>query len=336
MEPRRTEVQLTYEGVNITEDIAPYLVSFQYTDNGTSRADDLQLTLQDRDGRWRSPWMPADGDRIAAEVVMHNWIYPGSRQTMHCGTFQVDQLTYSGPSDTLHVGAVSWPVSKGLKNEEKSKAWEKVTLRKIAETIASSAGLKLLYDTIEASYDRIDQTQQSDISFLAQLAEKEGATVKVTNDTIVIYDDLRFESVPPVRTIERGMSDVLTYSFERNVVGSAYASCTVTYRDSAKNRNIAGTFAIPGAIGPTLKINERVESEAEAIRFARNALRQRNRDAQRGTITLVGDPKLVQGVTVELRGYGKFDSTYFIDSATHTVGNNGYVTRVEIRKVLTF
>jgi len=330
---RRTIVELTYEGVNITDDIAPYLLSFQYTDNGTNRSDDLQITLQDRAGNWRDPWMPQDGDKIQATIVPIDW---GHDLSLSCGTFQVDGIEYNGPPDTIQISGVSFPVASGLKSEEKSKAWEKVTLSQITSRIAASAGLTAQFETDDVKYDRIDQTNQTDVAFLAQLADKEGATVKVTNELLVVYDDRKFENEPPVRTLERGVNLVKTYGFSRNVIDMAYSSCTLTYYDSSKNKTITGTFEIPGATGPVLKIQERVESTAEAVRYAKNELRRRNREAQKARFQLVGDPNLVQGVTVEVKGYGQFDGIYFVETATHTVGGGGYETSIDARKVLTF
>lgn len=333
---RRTEVRLIYEGKNISQDIAPYLLSLRYTDNGAGKSDDLSIELHDRDGKWHGSWMPKMGDRINASIVLLDWTKPESKQILKCGTFEVDTVQFSGPPDTVTIGAVAFPIASGLKNEKKTKAWEKVTLKQIARRIADAAGLRLQYETYNVTYDRVDQTQQTDIAFLAQLAEREGATVKITNGTLVVYDDRRLENVPPSRTIERGKSDVKSYSFDYSVVGAAYASCTITYYDSRKKRTIKGTYRIPGAKGPALKINERVKSEAEAIRVARNALRQENRDAQRARFRLVGDPGIVQGITVALKGYGKFDGIYFVEAATHTVGGGGFETDIQLRKVLTY
>lgn len=334
---RKTQIELTYEGVNISDDIAPFLLSFRYGDNGTNRADDLQITLQDREGRWRRDWFPSDGDQIKASIVTRYW-EDGTPRRLFCGSFQVDAIGYGGPPDTIQISAVSWPVASGLKNEEKSKAWEKVTFSQIANRIAEIAGLTCQFETEDVSYDRMDQSQQTDIAFLAQLAEKEGATVKVTNEAIVVYDDVRMESMPPVRVIERGVSRVKTYDFQRGIIDAAYASCTLTYSDVGHNqkRTITGTYAIPGAKGPTLKIQERVESTAEAVRYARNELRRRNREAQKARFALMGDTELVQGVTIQVKGYGKFDGIYFVETASHSIGGGGFETSIDCRKVLNF
>lgn len=337
MNTRRTEIEIIYEGANISRDIAPFLTSFSFADHGTGKADDLRITLADREGRWRDAWMPSAGDKIQASIIPINWTAAGSRQALKCGTFEVDGVTFSGPPNTVTISASSLPVASGIKHEERSKAWEKMTLRQIAQTIARGAGLGLLYRVADVLYDRIDQTQQTDLAFLSRLADKEGAMLKLADLQMVFYDDTLLEQQQPVKTISYGSGAIKTFTIDYSAIGAAYTACELTYFDSDKGRTIKGTFRVPGAeAGPTLKINERVESTAEAIRYARNALREKNREAQRASITLTGDIALVQGVTVDLAGFGRFDDRYLVETATHTVSNGGYETSLELRKVLNY
>ncbi|MGG4034201.1 contractile injection system protein, VgrG/Pvc8 family [Paenibacillus cisolokensis] len=331
---RYTEIEIKYQGVNISRDIAPFLTSLTYTDNGNGRADDLNISLSDREGRWRGPWIPKRGEKIEASIILHNWQFDGKKRALKCGTFEVDTINFSGPPDTVDIQAVSYPGNARIKNERHTKSWEKVTLKQIGSRIAASAGMKFMFEASDVNFDRIDQTDETDIVFLNRLVEQEGCSLKVVNGAVVIYDDRKYENMKPVRTLTRGESDILSYSFELQTVDVSYAACQISYQDSSKKRTIKGTFRAPGATGPTLKINERVASEAEAIRKARNALRQRNKEAQRARLTLMGDYALVQGVTVQLAGFGAFDNKYFVETATHSVGVGGYTTQLEIRKVL--
>lgn len=54
---RRTAVEVAFDGVDISESIRPYLLSLSYIDNEEDEADDLQITLQDRDGLWLCQWL---------------------------------------------------------------------------------------------------------------------------------------------------------------------------------------------------------------------------------------------------------------------------------------
>jgi len=70
-----------------------------------------------------------------------------------------------------------------------------------------------------------------------------------------------------------------------------------------------------------------------ARKMARNALRKANRQENAGTITLVGDPRLVAGVTVNLKNFGAFDAKYIIARATHRIAG-GYTVDIDVRKCL--
>ena len=55
---RRAYPKIIYNKVNISETLKPYLKNMEYTDVLTGQADDLQLTLEDRDGLWLEAWFP--------------------------------------------------------------------------------------------------------------------------------------------------------------------------------------------------------------------------------------------------------------------------------------
>ena len=81
---RSTEVVIVYEGNDISRDIKPYLVSFSYTDNSSDKADDISVTLEDREERWRDPWFPTKGDVIKASIVVHEWDSPDKAESLPC------------------------------------------------------------------------------------------------------------------------------------------------------------------------------------------------------------------------------------------------------------
>lgn len=336
MNPRHTRLRLTMQGVDISNDIAPFLISFNYEDNGNGAADNIRLTLADREGNWRGAWFPERGNRINASIIVRNWWRAGDEFTLPCGSFDIDSVSLSGPPDSVQVQAISLPGNSALKNEPRTKAWENVTLQQIAARIAESAGMKMIFETEDISFDRLDQTEETDLSFLSRTCSSEGVMLKVTSDTIVVYDDRRLEKAPAVTTITRGDREIESYSFDISSVGTSYSMCEVTYTDPTSNRTIRGSFTAPGVTGATLRINERVASEAEAIRKARNALRNHNKNAQRAMFTLMGNVNLAQGVTVNTSGFGRFDDKYFVEVCRHEITGDGYRTYLDMRKVLDY
>lgn len=54
---RRAIGKIIFNGTDITEDMEKYLLALSYTDNEEDESDDLQITLQDRDGVWMVSWL---------------------------------------------------------------------------------------------------------------------------------------------------------------------------------------------------------------------------------------------------------------------------------------
>lgn len=54
---RRTDAQITFDGTDISAEMRRYLLSVSYTDSEEDEADDLQITLQDKDELWIKDWM---------------------------------------------------------------------------------------------------------------------------------------------------------------------------------------------------------------------------------------------------------------------------------------
>ncbi|MFU1797382.1 phage late control D family protein [Paenibacillus azoreducens] len=333
---RRVYLEVDYKDYNASALMGDYLTNFSYTDNYSGKFDDLQITLEDRKQLWQGSWKPHAGDEIRVKIHTKNWRWEGDNLTLPCGKFDVDEVTFTGPPDVVEIRATSVPLDSSGRREKKTKSWEKATLKRIAQDIAKNAKLTLAFNFSQnPKYDRIDQTEQSDIEFLVDLCAKEGASIKVSNRKLVIFDEVEFEKKKPAIYIVRGKSNVMSYSFSWNAMGAAYRACQVSYQSPKKKKNISYTYSPPGAPkkGPVLKINERVESQAEAIRVAKNRLREKNKEFGKGTITIAGDPRLAAGITIYVQGWRSFDGKYIIECAKHSI-NNGYTTEIDIRKVL--
>lgn len=331
---RRAKLVLKYNNKDISKDLAEYLINFSYTDHASGKADDLQITLEDRQGLWQSDWMPERGATVQASITVENWNREGQVGTLPLGTFEIDEIESQGPPETVTIKAVSVPESASLRGEDKTRAWERTKLSRIARDIAGKAGLKLLYEADEdPEYDRVEQTEQSDLAFLLKLCEDAGLSLKVTGKQIVIFDDSKYEQMPPVMTITRGSSDVISYDASISI-RNVYSAARVQYKGGKKKKEIVYTYQPPNApkTGKVLVINERVDSIAQAERLAKKRLRQKNKEEYRFSLTMLGNITLVAGVTVTIKGWGKHDGKYFVEKATHE--GPGYTVKLELRRVL--
>lgn len=332
---RHAELQLFYKGINISSDLNEYLTSFTFND-AEGRADDISIELMDRDKKWQDPWLPGKGDEISAIIRTKNWLKDGDSAELNCGVFFIDDVGFKGPPDKVSIKALSIPFQGGGKNEQKSRSWENADFVTIAGEVAKSSELKLVYDAPNFTYDRVDQYKETDLAFIQRLAKKEGFAVKVANKQLVIYEPKRYESKAAALTFKRGDNLVLDYSFAISAADEQYAQSEISYFDEKTKKTLKYTFVVPGVDeGPTLKINERAKSYDEARRIAIARVREKNKGARTAKFTLMGDVRALQGLTVNVEGFGAFNGKYFIESTSHAM-SSGYKVNANLREVLPF
>ena len=78
-----------------------------------------------------------------------------------------------------------------------------------------------------------------------------------------------------------------------------------------------------------------ITSSPQADQQAEDALREKNKNENPASFTLLGNPKLCGGVTIMIRGFKKFDGKYIIESSKHSItAGDGYLTTISCRRVL--
>lgn len=350
---RRTEVDISFGGTDITKDIRPYLKSMTYTDNEEGEADDLQIALQDRDGLWLESWLneaveaaAAGRLKIAAIIRRKNWRSDGKDDILPCGSFELDGVDASGPPAAVTIQATALPFSAAIRQTKKSRAWENYSLSGIARETAGAAGLGCLYEAAaDPFYKRVEQMKTSDVSFLSKLCKDAGISLKATDSQLVLFDQAAYEAKPPVMTVKRATpakrltGAYIKYKLSAGAAGTQYASCRVSYVDPSSGECIEGTAQAEGMdaeSGQRLEVSARVASAGEAKLLAGKRLRLHNKLERTGVLTLPGTPALVAGVTVELADWGGWSGKYIVSQARHTVGGgSGYTTQIQLRRCLT-
>lgn len=130
---RRTDVEINFDGTDITGSIRPYLLSVTYTDNEEDETDDLQIKLQDRDSVWLTKWLndainaaassggsegaggaPSTSYKVTPKIGLNVRSGPGTsyskRGALTCGTV-VEVTGISGGWATISYGGKTSYVS---------------------------------------------------------------------------------------------------------------------------------------------------------------------------------------------------------------------------------
>lgn len=278
----------------------------------------------------------ADPKLVSAVLIQKNWNDTGKDATLSLGTFEIDSVDMSGPPDKVNIKSTSIPYTSTLRMEKKSRAWENITLKSIAQQMAKESNMQLMYEASESpTYKRKEQVQTSDIKFLQKLCKAAGMALKVTALTIVVYDAEEYDGKPAVKTFQKGSSDIISYKMGTSLTDTAYTSCHVSYTNPDTKETIEYTYTPDSntGTGQTLDINEKVSSTEEAKELAKKRLREKNTQEYTASLTVVGDVTLVAGATVYLKGFQQFDRKYKIKQAKHSLFG-GYTVSIELKQVL--
>jgi len=321
--------KLIWNGKDVTEDLIPYILSVTYEDVYHGESDTIEITLENRDGRWLQSWYPEKGDTVILSI--------GYKDEPHlpCGEFEIDEIEFSGSrtsGDTLHLRGIAAPFKKSIR-EKKTVAYENATLSKIVKLIAERNGMKAFVELdSDPSFKRIDQKQKADLTFLRELAEKYNASVKVQGNNIYFVSNDKLKERKPALAIER--KDIISYAL-RDKTHNIYKGVIITYHDPKTKKLLKYREDWTGykAGADYLKVNERVESLEEAKLRAR-ALRHRYDSKEKtGRITMPGNPQAMAGLVVALKGFGLMDGNWLIERTRHTISRTGgWITELEVRK----
>lgn len=331
---REASLQVTYQSRDISASIARFITGFEYTDHSDGKADDLQITLEDHDQRWKSGWYPAKGARISARIVT---TVDGKRGFLDCGVFEVDEIESAGFPERITLKAASAAVSKSIRAEKKTVAWESLTLQEIVAKLAAAHGLSAYYNAPAVPFSRIDQRGESDLSFLSRICTENGLSLKVSGEKLIVFDGKDFEAKGSSFTVSRLDRGLESFRFT-DKAHDIYRACEVSYQDPGAKGDKTYLFTpAPGpATGEILKINKRVESLAAAQRVAKAELRKKNKGEVKGAFTLVGNPGMVAGLNIDAAGFGVYDGKYFIEEAAHRYARDGggYTVSLSVHREL--
>jgi phage protein D len=328
------------EKKDITKDVCEFVTRIEYTDYEHGQSDEIQITFEDSQKLWQGAWIPVKGDRLRLYLGYETEkLFSGNCDNNHeaqqqpygllnCGIFEIDELEFETPPDTITLKALAVSIKKPLR-QKNSKGYENRTLRQIAQEIADKHGYTLVGTVADVRVDRITQNSRRDLEFLRKLAEQYGYIFKISENNLVFYDVQDLHGAKPTQIFYR--TDLTRINL-REKTSQRYKSVQVTYFDpktkktmkaSAKNENVVK--------GDTLKINARCANKKAAIAKAKAALGSPNTGIE-GSVDMPGNPFLVAGINIELKDLGHFSGKYHLDSVRHVLDRTtGYTTNAEVK-----
>ncbi|MGV2287276.1 contractile injection system protein, VgrG/Pvc8 family [Trinickia sp. YCB016] len=316
----------TQEQKDITNDITPYVLSVTYSDNLTGKSDEIEVQLEDADGRWSNAWYPGKGDTLTLKIgYEHEPLLP-------CGTFDIDEIEFAQPPSTVTIRALSTSVATPVRTAE-NRAFENTTLEAIANFVAKKNGQTLKGEIGQVRIERATQLHESDVKFLTRIAKEYGYAFKIVGKQLVFTELAKLREQKPVVTLS--VQDLISIRLTDKIKG-VYPEAKGRYFDP-KTRELTSYNAKSGdkeTSSDTLKLTVRASSKAELQTKTDAALAEANLRQTTGSVTVPGDPRLVAGVTFELTGCGRLSGTFQISSARHRISRSGYTSDLEVQRVV--
>ncbi|ECG8629993.1 phage protein D [Salmonella enterica subsp. salamae] len=328
--------RLVYNRKDITHDVSVYVTSVSYTDRLSGESDEIQVDLEDSEGRWRDAWYPGKGDTLTLQMG-----YAGE-PLRECGTFSIDEIELSGPPDSVSLRGLATSVTVAMRTKV-SRGFENTTLAAIAQRIAGKHRLQLQGQIEPLTLDRVTQYDETDLAFLKRLARDYGYLVKVTH-THVIFSSLdKLRDAPPTFTFTR--PDISRYSL-RDTINRIYKGAkhrsqnsrtkqVVTYQADGGESTTTVSTATRGknTSADTLTLSGRSGNQGTAARRTRAALNLKNQYQKVATLSMAGNIRLRAGHNVTLNGFGASDGKWLTGSVRHSMTRSGgYTMDVEVAR----
>lgn len=324
---RRASVSVLYNGANATGQIAAYLNSFQYTDVASGTSDSISINVNDRDHKWIGPWFPVKGDKLKPTIIVTDWAGPGQLATFKCGTFGVDDFSFSGGPIKMALEAVALPAATSFKAQERTETYESTTLQEIAQIIADRAGVSLFFEASNVAIEKVEQNNQDDCAFICDLIEKYGLALKIYDDKLVVFSEADYEAKGPKCILTPADFDP-GWSWNTKQT-ETYTGVHYQYTNSDKNK----TFTVKaGTEERLLTCNEPADNLTEATVLALAAVNNANKSTTTMRITMMARPGLIASDCVQIKGLKRLDGKYYIEKITHSVGS-GYKMALDMRLV---
>lgn len=326
---------LTYQQRNITRDISEFLLSLTYSDSLSGRSDELEVELEDSEGKWRDAWYPGQGDTLTLSI---GWV---GGQLRALASFEIDEVELGGPPFKVSIRALATGINSAVRTVE-HRAYENISLDGLAKQIADRQGLQLVGRIEPIKLDRLTQ-QESDLAFLSKVAQEFDYAFKVTGKRLVFHAISELADAAPVAALKLGELSGISL---RDQIRTVPKAVKVRHHNPAKKQLVAYSLvngqvtAVPSSASKvatsadTRKSRRRVTSEEEAKARAQAEQAKANRERTIGNWSLMGRPNLVSGNVVSLINAGKLGGDFLILAARHRfTRDGGYESEIEACRV---
>lgn len=322
----QADYRLTLNGRDISRLFAPSLISLTLHESRSEQPDMLDIVLDDSKGSFDIPNRGAD---IKLSI---GWV--GQPLTSK-GSFTVDEVEHSGAPDILTIRAKSASMTNAM-HERREQSWHGVTIADIVKAIASRHSLTAKVEAVIGAIliSHIDQTHESDMSFLTRLAKRYDAVMNVKDLNLLFMAIGSGKTVSgkalSLLSLTRRDGDQHRYHVAER---ESYQAVRAHYHSNAKGKR--KSVIVGGDNNRNVKVlPEDYATEAEARAAAEAELARVKRSQATLSYTLaLGRAELFPEQPVTVSGFKPVidETPWLVKEATHTItGDAGFTTQLEL------
>lgn len=275
---------------------------------------------------------------------------PGPNPPLFTGIITAVRTSFpsSGlPQITVSGHDLSYAMSKGKKSRP---AWNDQTDSDVVPDIAKIYNLKPKVDPTKIKHAHINQSQETDRQFVEKLAKRNGFEFYIRNQELHFKRSnsnkaaiLALEwgaglvSFTPEVNLAEQISKVEVAGWNVNTKSEIIGRAQIKDEPGRDDRRKSGGEYLkqvcPPGEQPVHRLRLPAYTQEEANQRARAALKKASEEFVKGSGETIGIPELLPDTNIELKGLGKrFNKTYYVEKATHTVDASGYKTSFNVKE----
>jgi len=327
------DFRVTLDGNDLTDRIRPRLITLRLSERRGGDADQLEITLDDSDGRLA---MPREGATLSVQL---GWS-AGSDVTVGLvdkGKFTVDEVEHSGPPDQITIRARATDFTSAIATR-REKSWHDTTLGAIVKEIAGRNRLTTRCAPALAAIaiKAMAQTRESDIALLRRLGREHDAVATVKAGALILSPTGAATTATgaaiPAITIRCGDGDRHSFRIrKREEAGSVSADWHD--RKSAKKK----TVTVGSGTGEVKRLARTYSSEDAARRAATAEQGRATREPRSLDLGLaLGRLEIYPDRSVTVTGFkGEIDAVkWLVADVTHELlPDRGFTTALTLESV---
>ena len=322
--------RLNVNGLDITPKVGPRLIELRLREDRGEKADQLDLTLDDADGRLA---LPPTGSTISLQL---GW---AGGLMVDKGSYIIDEVEHGGAPDRLQIRARSANMGRSLRLRG-SQSWHASTVGAVVGEVAARNGLPAHIDPQLAArpVEHADQTDESDLNFLTRLAAQNDAVCTVKGGALVFLRtggsaNAAGKQLGTVRIVRQLGDQHRWHAAER----TAYKGVRANWynpRSARRESVVAGGDEGDGDDDSDVKeLKDVYASEDDAARAASSEMQRIDRGLATFSLTLaLAQPALMPQSPVAVSGFKKeIDGTaWLVKSVEHSLDERGFTSTVEM------